>query len=310
MQHSLSTSLGWLDQVHFHNTGFHHTQLQWNLLLGFVYLYLTLWLPCAQYEHQSHNTNQHGNAGVPGAVNGKLFKYYSQHWTIPYRSFFKKGRNITWWIHTAQQSPHLLLQLMISRLDNIQLFADFNRVLMLNIRPPQPRYTSIWSVDTLVNFVNQHPPSELLDLKELSGKTVMLMAITNDLNFRNFTEDGCPFRYLVYQTQDALARQGWYSIGNLTNIKTFICLELTIREYEKRTSELRKPTPEKDPLFIAITKPHMPVVSSTISRWMKNMMAEVGIDVSQFKAHSIRAAAMSAAAKVGVPIKDMLKTAN
>ena len=67
-----------------------------------------------------------------------------------------------------------------------------------------------------------------------------------------------------------------------------MCPELTIREYEKKTSELRKPTPEKDPPFIAVTKP---VVSSTISRWMKSMMAEVGIDVSQFKA---RAAATSA----------------
>ena len=40
------------------------------------------------------------------------------------------------------------------------------------------------------------------------------------------------------------------------------------------------------------------------------MMAAAGIDVSQFKAHSTRAAATSAAANVGVPIKDMLKTAN
>ena len=145
------------------------------------------------------------------------------------------------------------------------------------------------------------------------------MAITNadrasdlhllDLNFRYFTEDGVSFQMpgLSKTRRSGPPREVLYrKFDEHQNI----CPVLTIREYEKRTSELRKPTPEKDPLFIAITKPHKPVVSSTISRWMKNMMAEAGIDISQFKAHSTRAAATSAAAKVGVPIKDILKTAN
>ena len=40
------------------------------------------------------------------------------------------------------------------------------------------------------------------------------------------------------------------------------------------------------------------------------MMAWAGIDISQFKAHSTRAASTSAAAASGVPMKDILKTAN
>lgn len=57
---------------------------------------------------------------------------------------------------------------------------------------------------------------------------------------------------------------------------------------------------KKSPLFTAIIKPHKPV---NISRWMKSMMAEAGVNIPKFKAHSIRAVGTSAAAKVGVPIK-------
>ena len=39
-------------------------------------------------------------------------------------------------------------------------------------------------------------------------------------------------------------------------------------------------------------------------------MAESGIDVDQFKPHSVRAAATSAASNLGVSIKDILKAAN
>lgn len=148
---------------------------------------------------------------------------------------------------------------------------------------------------------------------------VTLTAITNadrasdlhllNLNFRNFTEDGVSFQIsgLSKTRQSGPPREVLYQkFDEHQNI----CPVFTIREYERRTGKLRKPTPEKDSLFIAITMPCKPVVSSTISRWMKNMMADAGIDVSQFKAHSTRAAATSTAAKVGVPIKDILKTAN
>ena len=46
--------------------------------------------------------------------------------------------------------------------------------------------------------------------------------------------------------------------------------------------------------------------SRTIARWLKCFMAEVGIDISIFKAHSIRGALHSTAAGVEVTTKDIL----
>ena len=48
---------------------------------------------------------------------------------------------------------------------------------------------------------------------------------------------------------------------------------------------------------------------STISRWIKTVMAEAGIDCTKYKAHSVRAALVSRAASKSVPIEEILKTA-
>ena len=64
------------------------------------------------------------------------------------------------------------------------------------------------------------------------------------------------------------------------------------------------------PLFIAFRKPHNAVTSATNFRCMRSLMSESGIDVDQFKPHSVRAAATSAASNLGVLIKDILKAAN
>jgi len=44
---------------------------------------------------------------------------------------------------------------------------------------------------------------------------------------------------------------------------------------------------------------HTPVSSSKITRWLKSVMAEADIDISIFKAHSVRGASCSTAAGVG-----------
>ena len=50
--------------------------------------------------------------------------------------------------------------------------------------------------------------------------------------------------------------------------------------------------------------------SATIARWVKSMLAAAGIDITQFKAHSTRAASTSAARRLGVSTADILRSAN
>ena len=50
--------------------------------------------------------------------------------------------------------------------------------------------------------------------------------------------------------------------------------------------------------------------AATIGHWLQKLMAQAGIDVSIFSAHSTRGAATSKAKNVGVSTADILKTAD
>ncbi|KZS01974.1 Uncharacterized protein APZ42_001167, partial [Daphnia magna] len=79
-----------------------------------------------------------------------------------------------------------------------------------------------------------------------------------------------------------------------------------LQSYIARTSNLRKPHNAKQ-LLIGSTKPHNPVTSATVGRWIKDQLREAGIDTSIFSAHSTRGAAASKAASSGVSIQAILK---
>ena len=86
-----------------------------------------------------------------------------------------------------------------------------------------------------------------------------------------------------------------------------LCPVETLRAYEKRTEAFREHTSK---LFIATIKPHQPVSSSTIARWLKTMLSKAGINTDTFKAHSVRSASVTAAANAGITTNDILKAAN
>ena len=50
-----------------------------------------------------------------------------------------------------------------------------------------------------------------------------------------------------------------------------------------------------------------PVESSSISRWLKDVLEEAGIDIKTFKAHSTRSASTSKASLLGLSEKEILK---
>ena len=68
----------------------------------------------------------------------------------------------------------------------------------------------------------------------------------------------------------------------------------------------RRPgTDNQSHLFITLIKPYNPVAPSTIARWIKFMLSKSGINTDIFKAHSVRCAASSTAARAGVTVGDM-----
>ena len=90
--------------------------------------------------------------------------------------------------------------------------------------------------------------------------------------------------------------------------KPHVCPMSTVSAYITRTCNLRNPTDFR--LFISFVKPHRAVSPATISRWIKTLLSDAGIDTSIFKARSVRGAATSAAYNKGVPVENILKLAN
>jgi len=91
-----------------------------------------------------------------------------------------------------------------------------------------------------------------------------------------------------------------------------MCPVTTLRAYEQRTEKFKAelPSDSRSQLFLFFIGQHIPVSSSTIARWLKSFMAEAGIDISIFKAHSIRGASCSTAAGTGITTKDILDAAD
>ena len=80
----------------------------------------------------------------------------------------------------------------------------------------------------------------------------------------------------------------------------------TLDEYISRTQGW-KSGEECSQLLQSFVNPHKPVVPSTISGWLKNVLKKAGINISTFKAHSTRAVSTSKAELSDAPIEEILK---
>lgn len=70
-----------------------------------------------------------------------------------------------------------------------------------------------------------------------------------------------------------------------------LCVVSCMKMYEQKLNVFR-PMNENQ-LLISFVKPYKAVSSATISRWVRTVMLEAGIDLSKFGAHSFRGAIAS-----------------
>ena len=190
-----------------------------------------------------------------------------------------------------------------------------------NSRPPRPRYSATWDVDSVIQYLASLEEDNVLSLRTLSQKIALLMSLVEasrtselqalDLRFRVFKPEGVIFRLpsLTKKRITGAPPKELFFASFPSNPK--ICPVSCLRSYEKRTVQFRQMDQSvAQPLFISYIKPHKPVTSQRIAHWIKDLLGQAGVDTSVFKAHSVRGAAATAALNKGVTLADILQAAD
>lgn len=185
-----------------------------------------------------------------------------------------------------------------------------------NLRTPVSKYCEVWDVNVVLNYLKTLSPANDLTLKLLTLKLAMLIALTTASRSQSLhllTIDNMikgPSKYVLYYSGLLKQSRAGYKtqIAELCSytLDKRLCVYSTLSEYLNRTKDFRR---ENKCLFISFVKPFAPVTCSTISRWIRTVMASAGIDCDKYKAHSVRSASSSKAKLCNVPIDNILKVA-
>jgi len=79
----------------------------------------------------------------------------------------------------------------------------------------------------------------------------------------------------------------------------------TLKTYLDLSSAVRN----HDSLILGTRKPFRPASSQTLSRWLKEVLSQSGIDTTKFSGHSTRHASTSKAHEKGISIDQIFKAA-
>lgn len=215
-------------------------------------------------------------------------------------------------INTAKSALSNIVSLTDCR--NIQVGQHFliKRFLkgVYNSRPSLPRYGKTWDA----GIVLRHLCSielEGITLRQLTYKTTMLLALLSGQRLQTlhclsvdkitFYENKVDF-YI-----DSLLKQSRPGKHfSVLSFQKYHDKNLCIVEHLKKYIELTKSIRSSEFLLVSYQKPFQRVSTDTISRWIKTIMSECGIDTTLFQAHSTRSASTSAAVRQGLSVDEVL----
>ncbi len=183
-------------------------------------------------------------------------------------------------------------------------------------KPALPRYTCVWDVEVVLDYLKNLGSNTELTLKLLTLKLVMLLGLLSgqrcqtlhSLNIKDMVlgESKCVFLLTSLLKTSAPNR-------HLTHIEFLaypqdpkLCVINCLNAYLKRTKPHRCGTLQ---LFLSIQKPFKAVSCDTISRWLKSVLDMAGIDTAIFTAHSTRTASTSCAKAKGLPSHVIMEAA-
>ena len=183
-----------------------------------------------------------------------------------------------------------------------------------NERFPQSKYLFIWDAEKVINYMSTINSTDF-SIKILTLKLTMLLALISSARAHEiqFLET----RFLVkhhscysfhFGKPTKAAKPGKLRVPLefshfQEDLNLCVCNHIDL--YLDRTSSWR--TKEKKQFLLSYINPHNGVSSSTVSRWIVEMLSLSGIDTDMFKGHSTRSASSSKASVQGVPLQEILK---
>ncbi|XP_070529863.1 uncharacterized protein [Cardiocondyla obscurior] len=147
------------------------------------------------------------------------------------------------------------------------------------LRPPKPKYSETWDPQLVLSYF-RNLGSDNVPLECLSKKLIMLLALVTEQRIQTLAS---------------------------INIDQILVREDAI--YVRIPDRIKTSKPGNRQPLLCLPKPFKKVSTPTLSRWVKDILKECGIDTDLFSAHSIRHAATSAAKRKGVNIDVIRKSA-
>ena len=168
-------------------------------------------------------------------------------------------------------------------------------------RPAMPRYTAVWDVNQVLDYLKTLYLVNEISLKSLTLKLIMLLALVTaqrgqSLLFLNVDSMIAPGSSIVFRLQEHVKHSKPGSKSMVIEFKSFtdprLCVVTTLEEYLTRRKFARAAR-SCSQLLLSYVKPYGPVSRDTISRWVKFVLQSSVIDVNIFKPHSTRSASTS-----------------
>lgn len=184
---------------------------------------------------------------------------------------------------------------------------------VFNQIPPRPKYKFTWDVSKVLNLLRTLFPLCELSLKTLTLKVVALIALSSAPRAQTLVSmnidsmkiyDNC-ITFVFENLLKTSRPNSSYCLNLYHFVEEELCVMHTLLYYLDRTKDVRK----SRSVFVSYCS-YNSVTSSTIARWLKEVLQLSGVDVSVFKAHSYRGVAASAAFNRGCSVSEILKTAD
>jgi len=190
-------------------------------------------------------------------------------------------------------------------------------------KPPQPRYESIWSFDTLFEHVKGWGDTAKLNFAQLTDKLIILLtfeffARPSDLAKIVFSSIKDYTTYFTLQLVGPKEQKGTAHSSPImikgVPLDSLLCPVVCLRQYiDQSKSKRSNMTPNR--LMLAQRKSvsdaketyYDALGSQRISNRMKSVLQDAGVDIEKWTGGSGRAAAASTAKDQGVSLEEILK---